>query len=261
MCELSVNVTIPLSTYQAAPGSSTRQSRSSSQVMSQEAREAEVDFPAWGDADFITGRVEVFSVDGYCKAGLISNVGDAPKVVDPSRNSGAFPVSRKETQPQQRVLELYDAYSSRVYKYIRGLGVSREQAEDTIQEVFLRLAVHLLDGGEERNMRSWIFQVAHNLSMDIHRESSRGQIDQDARDERVLRLIAPCSSPEEIYLRKEAIKRVNVAMTTLTPKQRSGVLLRAEGLRYMEIASVLGVSESRAIYLVKRALMRLAGGL
>jgi RNA polymerase sigma-70 factor (ECF subfamily) len=252
-----------LSTNQFTPAISRRQLRSSSRVMClRKIRSTRADSSFWGDADVFRNWGEVFSVDAYCKAGLISNAGDVPKVVDPSRSSGVVSFPRRTTQPQQQVLELYDTYRSRVYKYIRGLGVSREEAEDTIQEVFLRLAMHLLDGGEERNLRSWIFQVAHNLAMDVHRESSRVRVDDEAKaEQQVLQLVAADASPEEIYLRKEAMKRVQAAMTTLTSKQRSGVLLRAQGLRYLEIASVLKVSESRAIYLVKRALMRLTGGL
>jgi len=157
-------------------------------------------------------------------------------------------------------MELYDSYSPLLYKYIRGLGIARPAAEDIIQEVFLRLTRHLIDGGDSRNLRAWLFQVAHNLAMDVHREVRREQtavgdlgVASESSD--------PDSDPEVIFLRKETMKRVSAAMTGLTPKQRNGVLLRAQGLRYLEIASVLKVSESRAIYLVKRALMRLAGGL
>jgi RNA polymerase sigma-70 factor (ECF subfamily) len=158
-------------------------------------------------------------------------------------------------------MELYEAHSTGLHKYLRGLGLVREEAEDMVQEAFLRLANHLIAGGEDINLRSWLYQVGHNLSMDIHREHSWSITSSDITNEILGDLVDPNIDPEGTFLHEERIMRVNQAMTRLTPKQRSGVLLRSQGLRYMEIASVLNVSESRAIHLVKRGLILLAGGL
>lgn len=177
-------------------------------------------------------------------------------------NTGLFSLTETEdTQRQKKIMEFYDAYAASLYKYLRGLGLAKEESEDAIQECFLRLASHLMEGAEDLNLRSWLFQVAHNLSMDVHRKNRRDRATTEPASEVLIEPIDPNSDPEDLYLRKEAMQRANEAMTQLTPKQRHGVLLRAQGLRYMEIATVLGVSESRAIYLVKRALLRLAEGL
>jgi len=175
-------------------------------------------------------------------------------------NSGLiFLTKQEDVERQRKILELYDQYSSYLYKYLRTLKLDEEEAEDVVQETFLRLAKHLITGVNDANLRSWLFQVAHNLSMDIHRANERDRTDpEDVNQEEPA---DPKSDPERIYLQKEAMKRVNQAMTKLTTKQRNGILLRARGLRYGEIGSVLGVTESRAIYLVKRGLMRLTGGL
>jgi RNA polymerase sigma-70 factor, ECF subfamily len=199
-------------------------------------------------------------VGGYCKSGLVANAAKGGDVAVPIGTSNPFSRTHKGNTGNL-VMELYDAYSPQLYKYIRGLGIARAEAEDTVQEVFLRLATHLIDGGDCRNLRAWVFQVAHNLSMDVHREVRRDQTAAGDLGGMVAERSDPDSDPEAIYLQKETMQRVGAALTELTPKQRDGVLMRAQGLRYLEIASVLKVSESRAIYLVKRALMRLAGGL
>jgi len=167
---------------------------------------------------------------------------------------------QEDEQRQRRIMELYETHSAGLYKYLRGLGLVREEAEDMVQEAFLRLANHLIAGGENINLRSWLYQVGHNLSMDIHREHSWSITSSDITNEILGKLVDPKSDPEGTVLHEERIKHVKQAMTRLTPKQRSGVLLRSQGLRYTEIASVLNVSESRAIYLVKRGLILLAGG-
>jgi RNA polymerase sigma-70 factor (ECF subfamily) len=127
-----------------------------------------------------------------------------------------------------------------------------------MQECFLRLAKHLIDGGSDINLRAWLFQVAHNLSMDLHRAHDHTKPAKEPEGEVSTDLSDPTSNPEGIFLQEEAMRRMHIAMTQLSPKQRSGVLMRAQGLRYLEIASALKVSESRAIYLVKRGLTRLA---
>jgi RNA polymerase sigma-70 factor (ECF subfamily) len=155
------------------------------------------------------------------------------------------------------IMDLYDTAHTSLYKYLINLSLSPDEAEDVIQEVFLRLANHLKGGGNDRNLRSWVFRVAYNCSMDIHRSNGRNYSGVSRDEEDMEEISDPGKDPELIYLQKERMKRVSDAMSQLTPKQRNSVFLRSEGLRYMEIGSVLGVSESRAIYLVKRGLQQL----
>ncbi len=55
------------------------------------------------------------------------------------------------------------------------------------------------------------------------------------------------SSPEEDAIQNEEIRRVRAALGRLTQQQRAAVMLRAEELRFREIASVLGVSTKRVL--------------
>jgi len=154
-------------------------------------------------------------------------------------------------------LKLYDAFSVALCPYLLGLGLTVDAAEDVAQETFLRLARCLRDGAKIGNMQAWIFQVAHNLSMDVHRAHRRSRIEFAMEGEAQHEPADPSANPEWAYLQKERAKQLRVAMARLTPRQFRSVLLRVEGRRYREIALDLGVSEQRAIHLVKRALVRL----
>jgi RNA polymerase sigma-70 factor (ECF subfamily) len=158
---------------------------------------------------------------------------------------------------QSITLKMYGALSLALCRYLRGLGLTVDAAEDVAQETFLRLARCLRDGGKIGNIQAWIFQVAHNLSMDIHRAHRRSRIDFATEGEPEQEPADPNANPEWAYLQKERTRHLRLAMTRLTPRQFRSVLLRVEGLRYREIALVLGVSEQRAIHLVKRAVVRL----
>jgi RNA polymerase sigma-70 factor, ECF subfamily len=169
---------------------------------------------------------------------------------------------REAVEWRARILELHGSLSRLLYRYLRGLGLSTEESEDVLQEAFLRLAGHLQQGRSDDNLRAWLFQVAHNLSMDVHRASRRERPEEGSAYRGACEEPAdPDANPERMYIQKEQAEQIRTAMSQLTPRQRNSVMLRAEGMRYREIAGVLGVSEQRALHLVKRALLRLTEGL
>jgi RNA polymerase sigma factor (sigma-70 family) len=97
--------------------------------------------------------------------------------------------------------------------------------------------------------------------MDLFREGRQiHQVDAGTVDPLDM-LIDSSFSPEERAIRSEELRRMWSALGRLTEQQRSAVLLRAEELRYREIAEILGVSIKRVSELVQRALARLAGDL
>jgi RNA polymerase sigma-70 factor (ECF subfamily) len=141
------------------------------------------------------------------------------------------------------------------------MGLTRDESEDVIQESFLRLVRHLVGGGKEDNLRSWIFRVAHNLSIDLYRADKRN-LDSGETAQRILsERHDPAPNPEERYLQEEEFRRLDAAMSKLTAQQRRCILLRAQGLRYREIAQVLGIGVPTVCDLVHRAIVRLAGEL
>jgi RNA polymerase sigma-70 factor (ECF subfamily) len=152
--------------------------------------------------------------------------------------------------------EMYRELRFALYGYVSSLGLSGE-IEDVVQETFCRLLRHLRQKYKIENMKAWIFQVAYNICMDIHRAQSRNGTSE-------LDEISPRheyadyrSNPEWLYLQKEKVRRIRTAMSRLPPRQLRSVQLRIKGLRYRDIAADLQVSEQRATYLVKRALVRL----
>jgi RNA polymerase sigma-70 factor (ECF subfamily) len=72
------------------------------------------------------------------------------------------------------------------------------------------------------------------------------------------RVIDISFDPEELAIQSEEIRRVAGTLKKLTIMQRSAVQLRAEGLRYREIAAILDISIKRVSELIHRALTVLA---
>jgi RNA polymerase sigma-70 factor (ECF subfamily) len=159
------------------------------------------------------------------------------------------------TKTRQRIIDLYDQLRPSLRAYLYCLGMSADQAEDVIQDTFLRLVRHHFERDAKDNLRAWIFRVAHNLSMDVHRSQLRsfGANDEESRPA-IRERVDPRPSPEQQLLLDERMRHFEDAFALLTPKQRQCVLLRAEGFRYREIAQTLGVSVQRVGELMQRSI-------
>jgi RNA polymerase sigma-70 factor (ECF subfamily) len=159
---------------------------------------------------------------------------------------------------RSNIVELYDELRPSLYGYLISLGLSTQETDDVIQETFLSLFEQMESGVAIDNARGWVFRVAHN--------SSR------TRQKRELRLVSATPveggpslferpdtalSPEDAYLWREYLDRLHAALDRLPEQQRQCLHLRAEGLRYREIANVLGVSTSRIPQLLERAIVRI----
>lgn len=165
-----------------------------------------------------------------------------------------------ESRPTREdyVMELYDLLRPQLLFYLSTLGLSVGESEDVLHDCFIRLFDHLTKVNNDKNLRGWIFRVAHNLAMDFFRNERRVQNPDVDDDDLVERVIDTSFGPEEQAIQREEIRRVAAALKKLTVKQRSAVLLRAEGLCYREIAAMLDVSIKRVSELIHRALTVLA---
>ena len=156
---------------------------------------------------------------------------------------------------QEQVSQAFVDWRDDVYRYLLTLGLGPPQAQETAQEVFLRLYVALRKQEEPiLNQRAWVFRVAHNLGLTVRtRESSTLPLDAE------LAAVLPDrgSDPESGFLEREKLQRVHRAVKDLSPQQRQCLYLRAEGLRYQEIADSLGVTVSTVAEFLKRAVTRL----
>ena len=147
-----------------------------------------------------------------------------------------------ERSPESEVILLFDQLRSPLLRYAVSLGVSAADGEDLIQEVFLSLFRHLQLGKSRSNLRGWLFRVAHNLALK-HRNSRANRTRTDV-PESVLaeRQIDPETTPEERVSDGQRQEILLSVMRALPELDQNCLRLRAEGLRYRDIAQVLGIS-------------------
>jgi RNA polymerase sigma-70 factor (ECF subfamily) len=141
-----------------------------------------------------------------------------------------------------------------VYYYVLTLGLAPAQAQEVTQEVFLRLFVTMRGGEDILNPRAWVFRVAHNLGLKVRTKERHAQ---EFSPELESVLPHPDGTPERELLRGERERRLREAILDLSPQQRQVLHLRAEGLRYQEIAETLGIATSTVGEFLRRAMNRL----
>ena len=166
----------------------------------------------------------------------------------------ALPFSGFATEARE-VTVLYREVRKPLLRYLMCLGISTDEAQDVVQDVFLALHQHLASGGSQANIRSWLFRVAHNQAR--NRQNRYDRRFGTPLDEEIDAMLDE-ATPERAVLQKEKIRRLGKAISQLAESERECLLLRASGLRYREIGEVLGIPTSTVGDTVDRAIKKLA---
>lgn len=148
---------------------------------------------------------------------------------------------------------IHDRYRQRLFAYSRQmLGGSRQDAEDALQDVFLRAYGALRADSRPVSLRAWLYRVAHNRCIDHLRRPVPPPAEIFELSRR------PLHDPIEEAERREDLRRLVRDVQGLPEQQRSALLMREiDGLSYAELADALDVT----IPAVKSLLVRARIGL
>jgi RNA polymerase sigma-70 factor (ECF subfamily) len=156
---------------------------------------------------------------------------------------------------EDHVSAAFESLREPVYWYVFYIVGNAAEAEDISQEAFLRLFRDLHNGQDIANVRAWIFRVAHNLALSVGRERAAitcgdGEAIQALPDRR--------PDPEQSAIASETERGIRRALRRLSAQERQCLLLRSEGLRYREIAQILGIRVSTVATFVSRAVSKIS---
>lgn len=155
---------------------------------------------------------------------------------------------------EEEVLSLFDLMRARLLRYAVSFGITMQDGEDIVQETFLALFHHLQRGRHGDNLHGWLFRVTHNLAL---KRRMKILNDPAGRDTEQVEISDPNPNPEECMLFGERHARLASVLQALSIEDRSCLRLRAEGLRYREIARTLGISLGSVSASLSRSLARL----
>jgi RNA polymerase sigma-70 factor (ECF subfamily) len=172
----------------------------------------------------------------------------------PGESTSDSPFSREGL-----VSAAFQQFRDQLYRHALLLTRSREEAEEIVQESFLKLHTHVVEGKRIDNVRAWLFRVAHNSAIDRGRTSHEQESLSESPNTRSVedRLAHRVPSPEKLFLQRERESLLVAAVERLPAVQRHCLYLRKEGLSYREIATVLSIGETTVIDHLTRAITRL----
>jgi RNA polymerase sigma-70 factor (ECF subfamily) len=149
---------------------------------------------------------------------------------------------------------LAETYSGLLFRVAYSVLRSRAEAEDVVQDVFVRILKRSPDLLTVRDLRVWLIRITWNLSIDRRRRIRPEQIDEDFAKS----LVATNAPADEAWGDAQRMKAVLRELEKLPRAERLVLLLSTvEELETQEVAKVLRRSESAVRALLFRARTRL----
>jgi RNA polymerase sigma-70 factor (ECF subfamily) len=159
-------------------------------------------------------------------------------------------VERAKAQDEAAFEQIMNLYADRLYSYILRMVGNATDAEDLVQETFLRAYQGLPNFDGRASLGTWLYRIATNLCIDHQRRRARrvptvsysGQEDEDGEPAEWDFPDHQTPNPLQAVLNRELEAVVEDAIGKLSPKLRTVLLLYdVEELSYEEIARVLHI--------------------
>lgn len=157
---------------------------------------------------------------------------------------------------------LVDEYSHKLFRLAYRMTGNEADAEDVVQEAFLKIHRNLHRLRQDENPSPWVHRIAANCAIDVMRRRKRTHAREQVPLEDHGELAAAGPGPERSSYGGEVQRAIHCELLSLTFKERTAFVLRHyEGLSIREIGRVLGSGENttknhifRAVRKLRRAL-------
>lgn len=175
--------------------------------------------------------------------------------------------------------KLVERYQGRLFNMALDVVKNREDAEDVIQETFVKAFLSLDKFKGDSSVYTWLYRIAFNMAVDVRRKSARrggnhveykeslgvsrsGTAQNDSQED-LSPLFKSVEGPHEALVRKEAGQKIHQVLSQLSEDHRAVITLREiDGLNYEEISEALNIPRgtvmSRLFY-ARKALQEALG--
>lgn len=158
---------------------------------------------------------------------------------------------------------LVERHSRAVFRLAHRMTGSPQDAEDVVQETFLKAYKQLSRFESRANFSTWLHRIAVNCSIDLirsrpHREAGHDTVDLEQFGAALDPGETAGKSPERLMLSTEVQDRITVAMSSLSKMERAAFVLRHfEGRSIDEISGALGLKTNAAKHSIFRAVRKM----
>ena len=168
------------------------------------------------------------------------------KLVDPAATDEAL-VAAAKLGDHPAFLELWRRHSNRVFKTAYGITGKREDAEDVIQDVWIKAYLHLNTFDGRAKFSTWLTRIAMNSSlMILRRKRARPETSMEIPDDDTWKhweIADQTKNVEELYARHERVELLRRAICCLSPTLRNVVEIhQSNDSSVKEVAELAGIS-------------------
>jgi RNA polymerase sigma-70 factor, ECF subfamily len=172
--------------------------------------------------------------------------------------SDASLVARAKGGDEEAFRELVERHARNVFRLSYRVTRNKEDAEDVVQETFLKAHRALSRFDERAEFGSWIHAIAANGSLDVLRRRERRERGALSEPDAAEELPSGGPSPERSAHGSELGRRLQGAMRRLSAHERTAFVLRHfEGRSIAEIAGALGIRTGATKTTICRAVAKL----
>jgi len=155
---------------------------------------------------------------------------------------------QQQNDPRTTVLDLFREHGAAIYRFALVLCRRRDEAEDVVQETYLKLLQHLERGGDASNLRGWLFTVAAHACRDRQRRRLRWLPWSETME--------PSVDPPPLRDEDGQLAAARDGLSRLPARDRLLLTLRAQGLSYRDIAGAAHIRPASVGRLLARAIDR-----
>jgi RNA polymerase sigma-70 factor (ECF subfamily) len=153
------------------------------------------------------------------------------------------PPPDSEAEPEDQFARDALAYVDSLYGTALRLTRRPADAEDLVQETYLKAFRASAQFERGTNLKAWLFTILHNTFRNLRRHDVRSPVDVDSETvENAADLVAQDQTPEQLLTRDTLVADLQAALDALPEAFRQAVWLRdVEEFSYAEIARIVGV--------------------
>ncbi|HTA68179.1 MAG TPA: sigma-70 family RNA polymerase sigma factor [Bryobacteraceae bacterium] len=171
-------------------------------------------------------------------------------------------VERAQSGDSDAFRLLVEQHSRAVFRLAFRMTGNEQDAEDVVQETFLRAYRQLGKYEARSSFSTWLYRIASNYSLDLIRMRKRHEDKRERgkADERDILQTLPVNTPgpDRILYSSQVQERVNEALNELSAQERTAFVLRHfEGLSIDEIGETLGTGTNATKHSIFRAVQKL----
>jgi RNA polymerase sigma-70 factor (ECF subfamily) len=187
--------------------------------------------------------------------------------VESVRGADAIAIERTLAGDRDAYRVLVERHSATIFRLAYRLTGNHHDAEEIVQEAFLRAYQKLEQFASQANFATWVYRIAANYTIDRMRQhkveearkhSPKPGLSGDAEQDPLLQVADAAPTPERLTQSAELRRDMEVALGILTPAERTAFVMRhCDGCGIEEIAAALKSNASAAKNTVFRAVQKL----